>query len=102
MKHQPLEAPVDALVRRVPGVLDQQVDGRTVVYVPSSRAMMTLNETGSAVLDLVKDGIPLSELCAVLARDFGEDIAVVAHDLEDLINTLVSVQVIQVSVLSST
>lgn len=101
MTHQPLEAPVDALVRRAPGVLDQHVDGQTVVYVPTSRAMMTLNATGSAVLDLVGDGIPLSELCAVLAQDFGQDIAVVARDLEGLINTLISVEVIQVSVLSS-
>jgi hypothetical protein len=101
MTYQPLETPADALVRRAPGVLDQQVDGQTVVYVPSSRAMMTLNETATAVLDLVGDGIALSELCAVLARQFGQDVAVVARDLAGLFNTLISVEVIQVSVLSS-
>jgi hypothetical protein len=80
--------------RRVPGVLEVEVDGDRVLLAPSTLAYFGLNVTGSRIWCLIGDEPTDPEgLVPVLAAEFGVEPAVIRGDVLAFLDAAVDADV---------
>jgi hypothetical protein len=62
-------APAHGRFSRLPGLAFRKLDEQTVIVDPQNRQVHVLNDTGSAIWELLEDRRSLGEMVAALGRE---------------------------------
>jgi PqqD family protein of HPr-rel-A system len=85
---EPVVAPDDVLAR-TPGRLDAVVDGQLLVFDPGRGSAHLLNPSAALVLTSVDGRSTVAEIADALSRETGVERDTIAHDVTDVLGTLV-------------
>jgi hypothetical protein len=80
--------PPDERLTFAPDVVFQVIDGEALLLKLRQEVVFSLNTTGARVGQLIAEGLPLSEICAALEREFDAPGPVVAAEVEALVDAL--------------
>jgi hypothetical protein len=71
-----------------PGVVLQIIDGEALLLKLHEEEVFSLNETGARVAELISSGHSVDALVGILAEEYGVGHAVVARDVDALLDAL--------------
>ncbi len=78
----------DTIVSSQPEHLSAEIDGELVIMSVSEGKYVGLNGIATAVWRRLGRPVRVAELCAVLARDYEGDAAVIARDVQEMLTRL--------------
>jgi predicted nuclease with TOPRIM domain len=85
----------DTRYRISPQVLSQEVHGETVLLDLQGESYFGLNEVGTRVWQMLKEGRSLDEMLDILEGEFEVSRARLKNDLEDLLGQMLQLGIIE-------
>lgn len=86
----------DTIVSTHPDHLSAEIDGELVIMSVADGKYVALNAIATAVWQRLGQPVRVSKLCADLARDYDGDGAVIAQDVQEMLQCLSSLGLIAV------
>jgi hypothetical protein len=83
-------APAEVLLQRSSAVTARTLDGETLLYNETNHQVLVLDPVATEVWDAIGTSTSLSELCTTLSARFATQTSIVARDLREPLERLIS------------
>lgn len=79
----------------MPDVVFQELDGEVLLLLPGQQGVLHLNETASALWELLEEDTSEDEIVALLARAYAQEPELIRGDIGPIVEQLVEQGVVQ-------